>query len=87
MKKDKKEARAKGLEDIELDDTDLINHKDSLEAMKEHDRNIDEESIEKEYQERRVQPSKKYKTRGLEEKNVFNEKTFLKEVIVPTEKK
>ena len=55
MKKDKKEARAKGLEDVELDDTDLINHKDSLKAMKEHDRNIDEESIEKEYQGRRVQ--------------------------------
>ena len=55
MKKDKKEARAKGYQDVELEDSDMINYKNSLRQMKQHDDNLDEDTIEQEYQDRRVQ--------------------------------
>jgi len=54
MKKDKKEAKAKGLEDVELEDDDFTNYKDSLKQMKEHDETLDDELIEEEYQNRRI---------------------------------
>ena len=46
MKKDKKEAREKGLDIVELTDEDHINHKEYLENMKKHDTNIDDTLIE-----------------------------------------
>jgi len=46
MKKDKKEAKAKGLEQVELEDDDFINYKETLSRMRDHDDNIDDESIE-----------------------------------------
>ena len=54
MKKDKKEAKAKGLEQVELEDDDFINYKETLSRMRDHDDNIDDESIEQEYRKRRV---------------------------------
>ena len=54
MKKDKKDAKAKGLDDVELEDNDFINYKDSLKQMFKHDEALDDELIEKEYQSRRV---------------------------------
>jgi len=57
MKKDKKDARAKGLDTVELEDEDFVNYKDSLNHMKAHDDNLNDEDIEKEYLNRRVQTS------------------------------
>ena len=57
MKKDRQEAREKGLDDIELKDEDYVAHKEALQAMRQHDTELDEEIIEKEYQNRRVNPS------------------------------
>jgi len=54
MKKDKKEAKAKGLDTVELTDKDHINHKKALKQMKEHDAAIDDSSIEQEYEDRRI---------------------------------
>ena len=57
MKKDKKDARAKGLDTVELEDEDFVNYKNSLNHMKAHDDNLNDEDIEKEYLNRRVQTS------------------------------
>jgi hypothetical protein len=46
MKKDKKEAKVKGLEQVELEDDDFINHKEALNRMRDHDSNINDELIE-----------------------------------------
>lgn len=54
MKKDKKEAKAKGLDTVELTDKDHINHKKALKQMKEHDAAIDDSSIEQQYEDRRI---------------------------------
>ena len=54
MKKDKKDARNKGLDNIELEDDDFTDYKKSLNHMKEHDENISDELIEQEYQSRRI---------------------------------
>ena len=54
MKKDKKDAKAKGLEEVELEDNDFTDYKNSLNQMKNHDNTLDDELIEKEYQSRRV---------------------------------
>ena len=54
MKKDKKEAREKGLDIVELTDEDHVNHKEYLENMKKHDTNIDDTLIEQQYEDRRI---------------------------------
>ena len=54
MKKDKKDAKAKGLDDVELDDDDFTDYKDSLKRMRDHDDTLDDELIEEEYQSRRI---------------------------------
>lgn len=54
MKKDKKEAREKGLDTFELKDEDFTNYKDSLNHMKQHDENINDDLIEEEYENRRI---------------------------------
>lgn len=54
MKKDKKDAKAKGLDDVELDDDDFTDYKDSLKRMRDHDDALDDELIEEEYQSRRI---------------------------------
>ena len=40
MKKDKKEAKEKGLYDVELKDNDFADYKNALLGMKEHDNNL-----------------------------------------------
>ena len=55
MKKDKKDAQKKGLDDFELEDDDFANYKDHLRGMKQHDEDLDDELIEEEYESRRVQ--------------------------------
>ena len=55
MKKDKQDAKLKGLDDIELNDNDFIDYKNSLNNMKEHDNNLSDDLIEKEYTDRRIQ--------------------------------
>ena len=55
MKKDKKEAQKKGLDDFELEDDDFANYKDHLRGMRQHDEDLDDELIEEEYESRRVQ--------------------------------
>jgi hypothetical protein len=54
MKKDKKDAKAKGLENVELEDDDFTDYKNSLNYMKEHDESLDDDLIEKEYANRRI---------------------------------
>lgn len=54
MKQDKKQARAKGLDDVELEDSDFTDYKDTLNHMKQHDEELNEQSIEEEYENRRV---------------------------------
>ena len=54
MKKDKKEAKAKGLDDVELEDNDFSDYKKVLNHMKEHDNNLNDEQIENEYKNRRI---------------------------------
>ena len=46
MKKDKKDARAKGIDQVELEDDDLTNYKQTLNHMKDHDNNINDDLIE-----------------------------------------
>ena len=55
MKKDKKEALAKGLDVVELEDGDISDHKETMLSMRQHDLDLDEESIEEEYKNRRIQ--------------------------------
>mgnify|MGYP007092193983 FL=1 len=54
MKKDKKDAKAKGLDDVELNDDDFTDYKVSLKRMRDHDDALDDELIEEEYQSRRI---------------------------------
>ena len=54
MKKDKKDAKAKGLDDVELEDDDFTNYKNALNHMRNHDNALDDKLIEEEYQSRRV---------------------------------
>ena len=54
MKKDKKDAKAKGLDNFELEDDDFIDYKNSLNYMKQHDEIIDDDLIEQQYEDRRV---------------------------------
>ena len=54
IKKDKKEARAKGLDDVQLEDDDFADYKEVLNHMKEHDNNLDDEQIQSEYKKRGV---------------------------------
>ena len=55
MKKDKQQAKEKGLDIVELTDEDIYNHKEYLNSMKEHDNQITEEDIEKEYKSKEIQ--------------------------------
>ena len=52
IKKDKKEAREKGLDDVQLEDNDFTDYKEAINDMKEHDKNLDDEQIENEYKKR-----------------------------------
>ena len=54
MKKDKKEAKTKGLQQVELEDDDFVNYKKTLNHMKDHDNDINDEVIEEEYINRRI---------------------------------
>ena len=54
MKKDKKEAKAKGMDDVQLEDEDFTEHKENLKEMKEYDENLKDQDIEEEYKKRRV---------------------------------
>jgi len=57
MKKDKKEAKEKGLDNVELKDEDFSKYKESLEEMKKHDKELNDEKIEQEYKSRKVKRS------------------------------
>ena len=57
MKKDKKEAKEKGLDNVELKDEDFSKYKESLEKMKKHDKELNDEKIEQEYKSRKVNRS------------------------------
>ena len=54
MKKDKKEAKEKGLDEVQLTDEDIIKYKETMEQMKEHDEALSDDLIEEEYQNRRL---------------------------------
>ena len=54
MKKDKKEAKEKGLEDVLLEDDDFDDYKSALTNMSLHDDSLTDELIEEEYGNRRV---------------------------------
>ena len=54
MKKDRQDAKLKGLDQVELEDDDFTEYKNSLNHMKEHDDNLDDNLIEEEYESRRV---------------------------------
>jgi len=54
MKKDKKDAKTKGLDVVELEDDDFVNYKQTMKEMKSHDDNINDRIIEEEYINRRV---------------------------------
>ena len=54
MKKDKKQAKAKGLDDVELEDEDFTDYKETLKQMKDHDNQINDELIEEQYKKRRI---------------------------------
>ena len=54
MKQDKKQAKAKGLDEVELEDKDYTDYKEALNQMKQHDNELNEEIITKEYEDRRV---------------------------------
>ena len=55
MKKDKQEAKDKGLDIVELTDEDIYNHKEFLKTMKEHDDQLTEEEIDKEFKSKEIQ--------------------------------
>jgi hypothetical protein len=46
MKKDKKAAKEKGLDEVELDDDDFVDYKKELNHMKDHDEELDDDMIE-----------------------------------------
>ena len=54
MKKDRQDAKSKGLDQIELEDNNFTEYKEYLNHMKEHDDNLDDNLIEEEYKSRRV---------------------------------
>ena len=54
MKKDRKEAKEKGLDSVQLQDSDFVDYKESLRRMGEHDAELDDEKVEQEYLNRRV---------------------------------
>ena len=56
MKKDKKEAKLKGLDVVQLEDDDFSEYKKTLQQMKEIDNSINDDLIEENYKNRRVQP-------------------------------
>ena len=55
MRQDKKQAKDRGLDDVELEDDDFTDYKNTLNHMKQHDENLDEQIIEEEYESRRIQ--------------------------------
>ena len=55
MQKDKKEARAKGLDRPELEDQDFIQYKKALNHMSQLDKSLSDQQIEEDYKKRRVQ--------------------------------
>ena len=57
MRKDKKEAKEKGLDYVELEDDDFVDYKESLRQMKEHDQTLSDEKVQKEYLDRRLKRS------------------------------
>lgn len=57
MRKDKKEAKEKGLDHVELQDNDFVDHKESLRKMREHDQALDDEKAQQEYLDRRLKRS------------------------------
>ena len=57
IKKDKKDAKAKGSDIVQLEDDDIAKYKKTLNHMKQHDNILDDQTIEKEYEKRRVNPS------------------------------
>ena len=56
MKKDKKEAKLKGLDVVQLEDDDFSEYKKTLQQMKAIDNSINDDLIEENYKNRRVQP-------------------------------
>ncbi len=57
MKKDKQQAKEKGMDHVELEDQDFVDYKESIRKMQQHDKGLTDESIEKEYLERNLQRS------------------------------
>ena len=55
MQKDKKEARAKGLDRPELEDQDFVQYKKALNHMSQLDKSLNDQQIEEDYKKRRVQ--------------------------------
>lgn len=54
MKNDKEAAKQQGLNDVETDDDDYVEFKESHNNMVEHDENLNEDIIEEEFQKKRV---------------------------------
>ena len=54
MRQDRKEAKLKGLDTVELEDKDFNDYKETLRGMKEHDEQLTDNQVEKEYEKRRV---------------------------------
>lgn len=54
MKRNKKQAESNGQLQVELEDEDLINYKENINEMKQHDSDLDEKTIEEEYLKRRI---------------------------------
>ena len=54
MREDKEKAKKEGLEKLELQDQDFVDYKETKKEMKEHDDELNDDIIEEEYQERRL---------------------------------
>ena len=55
MRKDKKEAKEKGLDQVQLDDKDYIEHQEYIRQMKKQDEQLDDKTIEQNYKKRGIQ--------------------------------
>ena len=54
MKQDRQQAKEKGLDTVYIEDDDFADYKDELNHMKDHDKNLNDEIIEDQYKNRRI---------------------------------
>ena len=55
MKRDKKQAQQRGLDNVQLDDDDYVDFQDAYQQMGQHDENLNEQLIQEEFNKRRIQ--------------------------------